>query len=211
MLLSNTKLKHDTMRVAIIIYSDDPKVCHRLIDPLSDLNKTMDRLEYLGEGTRTGRAIEQANKEFEVARPNVKKAAIVFTDGQTDPEDLPDLRNAVKKAKKNNIEIFAIAVVDLNVSNAYNFKEELEFIASEPSYTHAGSTATLSKKELVLPQRPKTGCRQTLDPGPCHDYVMKWYYDATSNSCSQFWFGGCQGNQNRFDTEKTCRETCERF
>uniref|UniRef100_A0A3P9MX85 BPTI/Kunitz inhibitor domain-containing protein n=1 Tax=Poecilia reticulata TaxID=8081 RepID=A0A3P9MX85_POERE len=53
-----------------------------------------------------------------------------------------------------------------------------------------------------------SGCSQYLDPGPCRDYMVKWYYDATSNSCAQFWFGGCQGNQNRFDTEKKCRETC---
>uniref|UniRef100_A0A3B5LNY7 BPTI/Kunitz inhibitor domain-containing protein n=1 Tax=Xiphophorus couchianus TaxID=32473 RepID=A0A3B5LNY7_9TELE len=59
-------------------------------------------------------------------------------------------------------------------------------------------------KELSSVSRPNLN----LDPGPCRDYVVKWYYDATSNSCAQFWFGSCQGNQNRFDTEKKCRETC---
>uniref|UniRef100_A0A3B5AED7 BPTI/Kunitz inhibitor domain-containing protein n=1 Tax=Stegastes partitus TaxID=144197 RepID=A0A3B5AED7_9TELE len=47
-----------------------------------------------------------------------------------------------------------------------------------------------------------------LDPGPCREYVVKWYYDATANGCAQFWFGGCLGNDNQFETEKSCRETC---
>ncbi|KAK5862109.1 hypothetical protein PBY51_017538 [Eleginops maclovinus] len=51
-------------------------------------------------------------------------------------------------------------------------------------------------------------CNQVLDPGPCRDYVVKWYYDATANSCAQFWFGGCLGNSNQFETDKSCRETC---
>ena len=55
---------------------------------------------------------------------------------------------------------------------------------------------------------PGDGCNQILDPGPCRDYVVKWYYDAIANSCAQFWFGGCLGNENRFDNEKICIETC---
>uniref|UniRef100_A0A8D3EDE6 BPTI/Kunitz inhibitor domain-containing protein n=1 Tax=Scophthalmus maximus TaxID=52904 RepID=A0A8D3EDE6_SCOMX len=53
-------------------------------------------------------------------------------------------------------------------------------------------------------------CSQILDPGPCRDYVVKWYYDATANSCAQFWFGGCLGNSNQFETERSCREACFR-
>uniref|UniRef100_A0A3Q1FHN2 BPTI/Kunitz inhibitor domain-containing protein n=1 Tax=Acanthochromis polyacanthus TaxID=80966 RepID=A0A3Q1FHN2_9TELE len=51
-------------------------------------------------------------------------------------------------------------------------------------------------------------CSQILDPGPCRDYVVKWYYDATANACAQFWYGGCLGNGNQFETEKSCVETC---
>ncbi|KAL4646856.1 collagen alpha-1(XXVIII) chain-like [Arapaima gigas] len=55
---------------------------------------------------------------------------------------------------------------------------------------------------------PGEGCRQLLDSGPCRQYVVKWYYDAVANACAQFWFGGCKGNQNRFDTEDSCRKAC---
>ncbi|TSK20128.1 Collagen alpha-1(XXVIII) chain [Bagarius yarrelli] len=51
-------------------------------------------------------------------------------------------------------------------------------------------------------------CLQPLDPGPCRAYVVKWYYEPKANSCAQFWFGGCQGNRNQFDTESSCRKSC---
>ncbi len=52
------------------------------------------------------------------------------------------------------------------------------------------------------------GCLQPLDSGPCRQYVVKWYFDPKANSCAQFWFGGCQGNKNQFDTQQTCRKSC---
>ncbi|XP_067255352.1 collagen alpha-1(XXVIII) chain-like [Chanodichthys erythropterus] len=52
------------------------------------------------------------------------------------------------------------------------------------------------------------GCLEPLDPGPCQEYVVKWYFDPKANSCARFWFGGCSGNKNRFDSEQTCRKSC---
>uniref|UniRef100_A0A8C2E1H5 Collagen, type XXVIII, alpha 1a n=1 Tax=Cyprinus carpio TaxID=7962 RepID=A0A8C2E1H5_CYPCA len=47
-----------------------------------------------------------------------------------------------------------------------------------------------------------------LDPGPCREYRVMWYYDPEANACAQFWYGGCQGNSNRFETEDLCQNTC---
>ncbi|XP_029022832.1 collagen, type XXVIII, alpha 1a [Betta splendens] len=52
------------------------------------------------------------------------------------------------------------------------------------------------------------GCRKPLEPGPCRLYVVKWYYDPEANACAQFWYGGCQGNANNFETESSCRSFC---
>uniref|UniRef100_A0A8C8BCE2 BPTI/Kunitz inhibitor domain-containing protein n=1 Tax=Otus sunia TaxID=257818 RepID=A0A8C8BCE2_9STRI len=48
-------------------------------------------------------------------------------------------------------------------------------------------------------------CLEPMKPGDCRNYVVKWYYDKNGNSCGQFWYGGCSGTNNRFETEK---ESC---
>ncbi|KAL3060006.1 hypothetical protein OYC64_014577 [Pagothenia borchgrevinki] len=78
-------------------------------------------------------------------------------------------------------------------------------LMTPPRFTSILPTTPLLLSETNIPAE---GCNQALDPGPCRDYVVKWYYDPISNSCAQFWFGGCSGNRNQFETEKSCRGTC---
>ena len=51
-------------------------------------------------------------------------------------------------------------------------------------------------------------CNLSLDQGTCRDYIIRWYYDKQANACAQFWYGGCGGNDNRYETEDECKETC---
>ncbi|XP_028317027.1 collagen, type XXVIII, alpha 1a [Gouania willdenowi] len=68
--------------------------------------------------------------------------------------------------------------------------------------------STSSSPLVIGPLMSGEGCRKPLDPGPCREYVVRWYYDPEANACAQFWFGGCQGNTNNFETEAMCRNTC---
>ncbi|XP_053743664.1 collagen alpha-1(XXVIII) chain-like [Synchiropus splendidus] len=74
-------------------------------------------------------------------------------------------------------------------------------------------TAPLQRSPTTSPSSSVTSdaCSQPLDPGPCRNYVGKWYYDRTANGCAQFWFGGCLGNLNQFETEASCTDACVRF
>jgi len=51
-------------------------------------------------------------------------------------------------------------------------------------------------------------CEQARETGPCSNYTIYWYYDSTYGDCSRFWYGGCDGNDNRFDTRDECRNRC---
>ncbi|XP_036616385.1 collagen alpha-4(VI) chain-like [Trichosurus vulpecula] len=51
-------------------------------------------------------------------------------------------------------------------------------------------------------------CFMVKDAGLCHDYVLKWYYHRDQHTCQKFWFGGCGGNQNRFETRQECESRC---
>eukprot|EP00106_Octopus_bimaculoides_P008128 XP_014775570.1 PREDICTED: papilin-like [Octopus bimaculoides] len=54
----------------------------------------------------------------------------------------------------------------------------------------------------------ESDCTSNKDSGTCRDHAIKWFFDRASSSCQQFWYGGCGGNGNRYDTEEDCRRKC---
>ena len=46
--------------------------------------------------------------------------------------------------------------------------------------------------------------------GDCRAYIQKWYYDSESQECESFNYGGCNGNENRFDTKRDCERQCNK-
>lgn len=51
-------------------------------------------------------------------------------------------------------------------------------------------------------------CALEKDSGPCPGTVMRWHYNQDTDTCSQFIYGGCQGNANRFRTKDECVSRC---
>ncbi|XP_016522103.1 tissue factor pathway inhibitor-like, partial [Poecilia formosa] len=54
----------------------------------------------------------------------------------------------------------------------------------------------------------KDACLQRQDPGGCQDYAMMWFFDTVQDECARFWYGGCDGNANRFETQEECENLC---
>uniref|UniRef100_A0A3B4XFV6 BPTI/Kunitz inhibitor domain-containing protein n=1 Tax=Seriola lalandi dorsalis TaxID=1841481 RepID=A0A3B4XFV6_SERLL len=60
------------------------------------------------------------------------------------------------------------------------------------------------REDVISPQ-----CQLDADAGlQCEDYVQAWFYDKNIAACTPFWYGGCGGNANRFNTEHECFQTC---
>ncbi|KAM9434631.1 LOW QUALITY PROTEIN: collagen, type XXVIII, alpha 1a [Clarias gariepinus] len=68
--------------------------------------------------------------------------------------------------------------------------------------------SSTSRIQLPFQSGAAPDCTERLNPGPCRSYDIKWYYDSLANACAQFWYGGCQGNSNRFDTHQSCVDAC---
>ncbi|XP_067451749.1 kunitz-type protease inhibitor 2 [Thunnus thynnus] len=54
----------------------------------------------------------------------------------------------------------------------------------------------------------KERCVSTPDPGPCRAAFPKFYYDSNTASCQSFIYGGCRGNQNRYNSIEDCMARC---
>lgn len=56
----------------------------------------------------------------------------------------------------------------------------------------------------------KEQCSQPKDAGPCAEYALRWYFDSERDGgrCAPFWYGGCQGNQNNYESLQECENVC---
>lgn len=65
-----------------------------------------------------------------------------------------------------------------------------------------------SEKECLQTCRTVAACNLPIVRGPCRASVQLWAFDAVQGKCVLFTYGGCQGNGNKFYSEKECKEYC---
>ncbi|CAF0898052.1 unnamed protein product [Brachionus calyciflorus] len=51
-------------------------------------------------------------------------------------------------------------------------------------------------------------CMLPREKGPCADYEQKYYFNTLSGQCEEFTYGGCNGNDNNFESLDECESTC---
>ena len=58
--------------------------------------------------------------------------------------------------------------------------------------------------------KQKTTTKEPLQPdvGSCDAAFLRYAYDAQSNTCKQFTWGGCGGNRNNFERKDECEKRC---
>ncbi|XP_071807584.1 actinia tenebrosa protease inhibitors-like [Asterias amurensis] len=65
------------------------------------------------------------------------------------------------------------------------------------------------RNPIVFPEDHDGGiCELPADPGFCRGAFPMIYFDYIAGHCKQFVYGGCGGNENRFDTVQQCHAAC---
>ncbi|CAL8286171.1 unnamed protein product [Lota lota] len=69
-----------------------------------------------------------------------------------------------------------------------------------------------NKFEMLLQipvDEKKARCTESPLTGDCRNSFTKWYYNPVLRSCAPFNYGGCNGNDNRFDSSDDCMAMCQ--
>jgi papilin len=56
---------------------------------------------------------------------------------------------------------------------------------------------------------PPAKCLQPARVGRCFAAFQKFYYNSSEKACKEFVYGGCDGNENNFETLEECKTECE--
>uniref|UniRef100_A0A098LWQ8 Kunitz 2 n=1 Tax=Python regius TaxID=51751 RepID=A0A098LWQ8_PYTRG len=61
---------------------------------------------------------------------------------------------------------------------------------------------------LVAAESLPDRCHSPKVVGPCRASFHRWWYNATSQMCQEFIFGGCKANANNFFSKQDCLQMC---
>ncbi|XP_075524945.1 carboxypeptidase inhibitor SmCI-like [Dermacentor variabilis] len=51
-------------------------------------------------------------------------------------------------------------------------------------------------------------CFLEPEEGVCRAFLQRWFFNHTTKRCEKFIYGGCNGNNNNFESEKECQLQC---
>ncbi|KAL9905676.1 axotactin isoform 4-T8 [Glossina fuscipes fuscipes] len=124
------------------------------------------------------------------------------------------LTAANANAGVGTVGVGGVPVVGLNLTNnnaiglaTVNTGTNIDLLGIMNGTVNSGSS---SGNIVALPkEKIYEKCTGPADPGPCKQYTYKWRYEPTTNECSSYIWGGCDGNpQNRFNSEAECLFHC---
>lgn len=117
---------------------------------------------------------------------------------------------SLKLMKNACLSIILVVVVTRIISEAWSNVKSNVLGKLVRLNSRDARTAIFSILMMSLCYLAKDLCEIPAETGECQNYVPKWYYDTKDMACRQFYYGGCGGNGNKFDTQEACLQRCEK-
>lgn len=151
---------------------------------------------------------------------NPKKSkcdSFIYTGCNGNENNFKTLAECSQTCEANLTDIFTQKNVTLGPENdklkSSNIKEEVprsniisdmspfgERRGSEKKYSEYNDSSSDRKASEI--------CLLKHETGPCKGLFKKFYYDEEKKLCLTFFYGGCGGNANRFDSAEKCELAC---
>ncbi|XP_054418737.1 tissue factor pathway inhibitor isoform X2 [Pteronotus mesoamericanus] len=108
--------------------------------------------------------------------------------------------------KKKQIFWVSVCLLLTFASVPLNAEDDEEDLNAEEDEEHTNTPdAELPPLKLV-----HSHCAYKADKGPCRAMLKRFFFNIFTRQCEEFVYGGCEGNENRFESLEECKEKCTR-
>ena len=72
-----------------------------------------------------------------------------------------------------------------------------------------GRLVLIHQEPKIIDKNFPARCLQPQKTGRCFAAFPKFYFDSAEKTCKEFIYGGCDANENNFETIEECKNACE--